>query len=206
MEIKKKLNFAGTYDVQLIKDGKKLTILWARVLDLYMVLEDGERMPFRQAKSIEFDISVEDKEVYQLFDKLYDDVINGNVFEAKSKTKEKIDRITLYNYDLLVDENKNIVWVSDDGRFDEVDRMQISKRDNSYRLTFTRTENQSIGEFKDPYAIYVRLRTSGSRYDPFYIPFIRMYRSLQGLDETREDKVVDNSQIQKRTRKQDNKQ
>lgn len=203
MEIKKKLNFEGTYDIQLVKDGKKLTILWARVLDLYMVLEDGERLPFRKTKSIDFDINVEDKEIYGLFDKLYNDVIDGNIFETASKKK---DRITLYNYNLLVDENKNIVWVSDDGRFDEVDRMQISKKDNSYRLTFTRTENQSIGEFKDPYAIYVRLRTSGSRYDPFYVPFIRMFRSLQGIDEKLDDKVNDGGQSRVRTKESNNEQ
>ena len=203
MEIKKKLNFEGTYDIQLVKDGKKLTILWARVLDLYMVLEDGERLPFRKTKSIDFDINVEDKEIYGLFDKLYNDVIDGNIFETASKKK---DRITLYNYNLLVDENKNIVWVSDDGRFDEVDRMQISKKDNSYRLTFTRTENQSIGEFKDPYAIYVRLRTSGSRYDPFYVPFIRMFRSLQGIDEKLDDKINDGGQSRVRTKESNNEQ
>ena len=204
MEIKKKLNFAGTYDIQLIKGRKKLTILWARVLDLYMVLEDGERIPFRKAKSIDFDISVEDKEIYQLFDKLYNDVIDGNIFETKSKKKP--DRITLYNYNLLVDENKNIVWVSDDGLFDEVDRMQISKMNDTYRLTFMRTEKQTFGEFKDPYAIYVRLRTSGSRYDPFYIPFIRMYRSLQGIDETLDDKVNDSSPIRVRTKETNDEQ
>lgn len=203
MEIKKKLNFEGTYDIQLVKDGKKLTILWARVLDLYMVLEDGERLPFRKTKSIDFDINVGDKEIYGLFDKLYNDVIDGNIFETASKKK---DRITLYNYNLLVDENKNIVWVSDDGRFDEVDRMKISKMDNSYRLTFTRTENQSIGEFKDPYAIYVRLRTSGSRYDPFYVPFIRMFRSLQGIDEKLDDKVNDGGQSRVRTKESNNEQ
>lgn len=203
MEIKKKLNFEGTYDIQLVKDGKKLTILWARVLDLYMVLEDGERLPFRKTKSIDFDINVEDKEIYGLFDKLYNDVIDGNIFETASKKK---DRITLYNYNLLVDENKNIVWVSDDGRFDEVDRMKISKMDNSYRLTFTRIENQSIGEFKDPYAIYVRLRTSGSRYDPFYVPFIRMFRSLQGIDEKLDDKVNDGGQSRVRTKESNNEQ
>ena len=203
MEIKKKLNFEGTYDIQLVKDGKKLTILWARVLDLYMELEDGERLPFRKTKSIDFDINVEDKEIYGLFDKLYNDVIDGNIFETASKKK---DRITLYNYNLLVDENKNIVWVSDDGRFDEVDRMQISKKDNSYRLTFTRTENQSIGEFKDPYAIYVRLRTSGSRYDPFYVPFIRMFRSLQGIDEKLDDKINDGGQSRVRTKESNNEQ
>ena len=203
MEIKKKLNFEGTYDIQLVKDGKKLTILWARVLDLYMVLEDGERLPFRKTKSIDFDINVEDKEIYGLFDKLYNDVIDGNIFETASKKK---DRITLYNYNLLVDENKNIVWVSDDGRFDEVDRMKISKMDNSYRLTFTRTENQSFGEFKDPYAIYVRLRTSGSRYDPFYVPFIRMFRSLQGIDEKLDDKINDGGQSRVRTKESNNEQ
>ncbi len=182
MKIEKILNFDNTYDIKLTKDGKTLTILFSRVLDLHMVIEDGVIMPFRTSRTIDFDINTQDKEVYELFDKLYNDVINGNIFE-KNKNSKSIDSSLICSYNLLVDENKNIIWVSDDGIFEDMDRMQISKINDAYRITFVRTDKMSDLEFKSPKRIYIRLRTSGSRYDPFHIPFMRMYKSLQNIDE-----------------------
>ena len=67
--------------------------------------------------------------------------------------------------------------------FEEEDRMQISKLYDSYCLTFIRNDKPLDSGFKSPTGIYVRLRTSGSRYDYFYIPFMRMYQTLQKVDE-----------------------
>lgn len=200
MKIEKVPNFENTYDIKLTKDGKTLTILFSRVLDLYMVLGDGDMIPFRTSKTINFDIDTNDKEVYELFDKLYSDIINGNVFGKKFKRKKAIDSSLICSYNLLVDENKNIIWASDDGLLDEVDRMQITKMSDSYRLTFTRNDKQSDFDFKSPTGIYIRLRTSGSRYDPFHIPFMRMYQSFQKIDEKSSDNVKDSPIVRKRTR------
>jgi len=182
MKIEKIPNWDNTYDIKLTKDGKTLTILFSRVLDLYMIMEDGKRIPSRTSKIIDFDINTSDNEVYKIFDKLYNDVIEGNIFERKAKNGF-IDSSLICGYNLLVDENKNITWVSDDGMFEEEDRMQISKLYDSYCLTFIRNDKLLDSGFKSPTGIYVRLRTSGSRYDYFYIPFMRMYQTLQKVDE-----------------------
>lgn len=182
MKIEKIPNWDNTYDIKLTKDGKTLTILFSRVLDLYMIMEDGKRIPSRTSKIIDFDINTSDNEVYKIFDKLYNDVIEGNIFERKAKNGF-IDSSLVCGYNLLVDENKNITWVSDDGMFEEEDRMQISKLYDSYCLTFIRNDKPLDSGFKSPTGIYVRLRTSGSRYDYFYIPFMRMYQTLQKVDE-----------------------
>jgi len=182
MKIEKIPNWDNTYDIKLTKDGKTLTILFSRVLDLYMIMEDGKRIPSRTSKIIDFDINTSDNEVYKIFDKLYNDVIEGNIFERKAKNGF-IDSSLICGYNLLVDENKNITWVSDDGMFEEEDRMQISKLYDSYCLTFIRNDKPLDSGFKSPTGIYVRLRTSGSRYDYFYIPFMRMYQTLQKVDE-----------------------
>ena len=182
MKIEKIPNWDNTYDIKLTKDGKTLTILFSRVLDLYMIMEDGKRIPSRTSKIIDFDVNTSDNEVYKIFDKLYNDVIEGNIFERKAKNGF-IDSSLICGYNLLVDENKNITWVSDDGMFEEEDRMQISKLYDSYCLTFIRNDKPLDSGFKSPTGIYVRLRTSGSRYDYFYIPFMRMYQTLQKVDE-----------------------
>ena len=182
MKIEKIPNWDNTYDIKLTKNGKTLTILFSRVLDLYMIMEDGKRIPSRTSKIIDFDVNTSDNEVYKIFDKLYNDVIEGNIFERKAKNGF-IDSSLICGYNLLVDENKNITWVSDDGMFEEEDRMQISKLYDSYCLTFIRNDKPLDSGFKSPTGIYVRLRTSGSRYDYFYIPFMRMYQTLQKVDE-----------------------
>jgi hypothetical protein len=193
MKIEKIANWSGRgYDFKLIKDKKVLTILYARVLDLYFMLEDGERIKFGESKKIDFDIGIEDGKIYNLFDNLYNDVIAGNIFDEK----DSIDNYLLFNYNRLVDTNKNINWVSDDGLLDEEDMMSISKNDNSYKLTFIRNNKRRSYGFKDPCSIIIRLSNSGSRYDPFNIIFMRMYQSLQNIDE--KDIEKNNSKVKRR--------
>ena len=182
MEIEKIPNWScNGYDFKLVKDNKVLTILDARVLDLYFTIEDGEKIKYGESKKIDFDINIEDGEIYNLFDNLYNDIITGNIFGNSGS----IDNSLLFNYKRLVDENKNINWVSDDGLFDEEDMMTISKGDDSYKLTFIRTEKRRTYGFKDPYSINIRLSNSGSRYEPFNIIFMRMYQSLHKLDKVK---------------------
>lgn len=56
--------------------------------------------------------------------------------------------------------------------------MRISKLDNSYKLTFIRTDKRRSYGFKSPDGIYIRLSNSGSRYTPFNVIFMRMYQEF----------------------------
>lgn len=179
MEIEKTPCAVGNgYDIILKKDGKTLSIIFARVLDLYMILQDGKKIQRNESKTIDFDIDIDDGEVYTLFDNLYTDIINGNIMGDKPKNIKSIDNDLIYRYNLLVDKNNNINWVSDDGILEEEDMMRMSKNENSYRLSFIRNSKRRSYGFKDPYGINIRFSNSGSRYSPFNIVFMRMYQEF----------------------------
>lgn len=179
MEIEKTPCAVGNgYDIILKKDGKTLSIIFARVLDLYMIIEDGNKVPVGEYKEIDFDINTDDGFVYTLFDNLYNDIINCNIMGDKPNKKNKVENHMLHEYNLLVDKDKNINWVSDEGIYEEEDIMRISKLDNSYKLTFIRTDKRRSYGFKSPDGIYIRLSNSGSRYTPFNVIFMRMYQEF----------------------------
>ena len=88
------------------------------------------------------------------------------------------------SYRNLIDENKNIIWISDEGPDEEADKMIISKiDDDTYRLTFVRNEIDTEFYMKCPDGISVRFRNSGSRYKPFNAVFMGMYQAFQNIDE-----------------------
>ena len=61
MEIEKIPSAIGNgCDIILKKDGKTLGIIFARVLDLYMAVSDGNKMPRNEYKEIDFDIDIDD--------------------------------------------------------------------------------------------------------------------------------------------------
>lgn len=183
MEIEKTPSAIGNgYDIILKKDGKTLSIVFARVLDLYMAVSDGNKMPRNEYKEIDFDIDIDDGYVYTLFDNLYNDIINCNIMGDKPNKKNKVENHMLHEYNLLVDKDKNINWVSDDGIYEEEDMMKISKLDNSYKLTFIRTDKRRSYDFKSPEGIYIRFSNSGSRYSPFNVVFMRMYQEFNKND------------------------
>lgn len=109
MEIEKTPCAVGNgYDIILKKDGKTLSIIFARVLDLYMIIEDGNKVPVGEYKEIDFDINTDDGFVYTLFDNLYNDIINCNIMGDKPNKKNKVENHMLHEYNLLVDKDKNI--------------------------------------------------------------------------------------------------
>lgn len=158
----------NTYDFAFISDNKKLEIIFGGNLDLHLILSDGKIHPMDEEVHLYFDITKEDYEIYSLFDELYQDIINNK---------------DAYSYDLLVDENLNINWASDDGVIDVVDILKIIRLDDdTYRLEFIR-QSKIIGcTFKNPFNLTVLICNSGSRYKPFNVYFMKMYNKLQDID------------------------
>lgn len=188
MIIDKKPCFTGKgYDITLIKGEKKLSIIYARVLDLYMIIEDGKRFEYQEAREIDFNILSSDGEVYRLFDNLYNDILNKNPYGIKKKKKD--DSFLKNSYDKLVDNNR-IMWVSDDGIYEQMDRFYIEKMDDSYKIVFIRNELPLDFGFKNPSGISVRIRNSGSRYHPFNMVFMRLYNELQDVESKSIDEKV----------------
>ena len=180
MEIQKVKNSERCYDIWIKKDNKQLKIMYCGNLDLYFSMSDGEMIPYKQSVSKYFDITKENYQIYSAFDTLYNNIIAGKPFGKDSDNTKYIDRFQYYK---LVDEDKNITWVSDDGPEDIEDKVTISKLDeDTYRLLFNRNELDLSDGIKSSTSISVRFRNSGSRYSPFNCAFMLMFQELQSLD------------------------
>ena len=175
--IKKKNENINAYDIILINDNKKLLIYFAGNQDLYMGIYNGQNIGLKNI-SLDFDITKENYEIYCIFDNLYNDITKGYPFGFYNNYKKD------ESYRNLIDENKNIIWISDEGPDEEADKMIISKiDDDTYRLTFVRNEIDTEFYMKCPDGISVRFRNSGSRYKPFNAVFMGMYQAFQNIDE-----------------------
>lgn len=182
MRIDKIKNNMNTYDFYLKKDGKILKIVFSGNLDLYLMLENDKTIPDKENVILYFDITKENYEIFQLFDSLYKNIITGNIFNHIDK-KINYNYKKSYEYSLLVDNSLNINWISDDGPLELEDALRITKlNDDTYRLYFYRNDKPLDCGFKSSINISVRIRNSGSRYNPFNCAFMKMYQELQKID------------------------
>ena len=188
MQIKKYKNEENSYNIELINNNLILRILFARNLDLSLHLETDE-IPGNEDCSISFDITKEDYDIFLLFDSLYNDIIKGNVFGKDlcldNEENELFNYRNSFEYQKLVDKENNITWISDDNPNDTKDSLTISKLDeDTYRLTFKRNKEKIKNPYQDFSSIRIRFRNCGSKYNPFNCAFMRMYQSLQEIDDT----------------------
>ena len=178
MEINRTENDFHSYDYCFIDGEKKLTILFARNLDLYLMINDDQLMKFREARTLSFDITKADYDVFCLFDSLYQDIMDCKIYEMRD-----VKDTYRYEYSKLVDSNQCITWISDEDQEEIGDRFTMAKvNDDAYRLTFYRNDKVPDFGFKSPMYISIRIRNSGSRYQPFNCVFMKMYQDLQNLD------------------------
>lgn len=166
-------------------DEVSLSILFAGNLDLYFMLAGAH-------KSQKFIIDESNLRVYDIFNKLYNDLINCKLpFESD---KEKLRRLT--NYDLLV-QNNIITWKSDDYPFDIGPSFKIEKVSDIINITFDRGKNDEYN--MNNRRVAVRIRNSGSLYQPFNTNFMKLYHELCNLDleQIYIDEIMDLRRIKK---------
>ena len=149
-------------------DEISLNILFAGNLDLYFMLAGAD-------KSQKFIIDESNVRVYDIFNKLYNDLIDCKLLFDSSK--ERLCRLT--NYSLLV-QNNIITWKSDDYPFDIGPSFKIEKIDEKFIITFDRGKEEEY--MANKYSISVRIRNSGSLYHPFNANFMILYHELCNLD------------------------
>ena len=166
-------------------DEVSLSILFAGNLDLYFMLAGAH-------KSQKFIIDESNIRVYDIFNKLYNDLINCKLpFDS---SKERLRRLT--NYNLLV-HNNVITWVCDDYPFDIGPSFKIEKVDERIVITFNRGKEDEY--MANKYRIPVRIRNSGSLYHPFNANFMTLYHELCNLDleQIYIDEIIDLKRIKK---------
>lgn len=181
---KRKTNFGYTID---IFDGNKiLTITFWGNLDLYWYLKSEEK---REVDT--FEITKENYFLYSLFDILYNDIVNCNLFKVYEEELSFVNSIKelqmIYNrkenlnkvfseyeeYKRLYN-GKYICWYSDDDSIEDANYVKIIKKEDKYVLEFFSNFKSSTLWLSNT----IRFRNSGSRYMPFNMIFMNMYNSL----------------------------
>ena len=185
MKISKIKNEFGL-QIFIEEDNSCLSIFYGGNLDLYWSINSNKRTMENDPKTDSFIITKENYGLYSLFEKLYNDIKEINLFEDLEEDK---DRYRLYNssyYQELFDEKNNtITWYSDETAREVANYLQIKKEKERFIINFNIQEyiEGYDRDFASLYYIPIRFRNSGSRYDPFNIIFMRMYERLKEIDD-----------------------
>ena len=153
-----------------LSDNYKLTvddgyfeILIGGDLDLYWYCYPEEDESFSKT----FVITRENDFVYNEFDKLYNNIKNNNPYGSDEELDSYFINHSPY-------QDGKILWYSDDGEKDKVCNLTIEQEEDSYKVTLNKPEGY------DAYSIFsIRFRNSGSRYDPYNIAFMGMYKDME---------------------------
>lgn len=183
-ETQKNNYFDKTRDICITSGSKSLTILYAGNLDLYWAIKDHSLEPSMDKISIDFEITKENYLVYLEFEKLFENIKNINIFDDEEINEYERKRSKHSYYSELFDGEK-ITWYSDETNKKVANYVEIRKCEDSFKLSF-HTQDYIEGYERDSEhfdSIAIRFRNSGSRYDPFNILFMKMYKELQELDD-----------------------
>lgn len=159
-----------------------------------------------------FSITKENYGAYILFEQLFYDIENINIFDENyipfyieteeekleylKRRKEEIEfekkRYRMFNRsnynELYDDDNKMITWYSDETAHEVANILKIKKNNDEYILQFfIQPHIDGYDEdFHTSNYIPIRIRNSGSSYDPFNITFMKMYNKMKELDDVRD--------------------
>lgn len=166
------------YWFEISIDNDIFKIYFMGNLDLFWKYQyKGDIRNIEDSKS--FFITKENYFLFKLFDKLYNDIKNCDIYNAEACfNKDMFQEIrqypidtNSYSYNLLFHDDK-IEWRSDDCLYEEASSFTVEAIGEFYKLTFKR------GMVDNFFTYNVRIRNSGSRYVPFNIPFMDMYYKL----------------------------
>ena len=174
------------YTINIYDSNKILTITFGGNLDLYWYLSSKEK------KEVDtFEITKENYFLYSLFDILYNDIVNCNLFKVYDEELSFVNSIKelqkIYNrkkelnkifseyeeYKRLYN-GEYICWYSDDDSIEDANYVKIIKDDYKYIIEFFSNFKSNTIWLSNT----IRFRNSGSRYMPFNMIFMEMYNSL----------------------------
>ena len=166
------------YQYELEQNGNRLSIRYMGNLDLYFT--------YYKKNSSSIIIDKSNMSIYNLFNELYEDVKNCNVFDKDSlvdyeeedfenllEENKKLNKATKYIQEKLFI-NYRIKWISDDSNEDtDYNAFILKKKDGKIELSFVLNEHMNKS---------IRFSNSGSRHDPYNLVFMRMFNKLQKYD------------------------
>ena len=172
------------YTINIYDSNKILTITFGG--NLYWYLSSKEK------KEVDtFEITKENYFLYSLFDILYNDIVNCNLFKVYNEELSFVNSIKelqkIYNrkkeLNIIFSEYEEykrlyngeyICWYSDDDSIEDANYVKIIKDDYKYILEFFSNFKSNTLWLSNT----IRFRNSGSRYMPFNMIFMDMYNSL----------------------------
>jgi hypothetical protein len=122
---------------------------------------------------IKFIITLDDNYLYEVFNDLYNNIINYKVSDNLSSDFLYQKRVDISRKYPLV--NNNIIsWHSDEDEASISSILNISKENDNIILEFNKSRVDD-----DMYKTYsIRFRNSGSTYKPFNFSFVELYNKL----------------------------
>ena len=189
--IRKETPFGPTFTI--VTETGSFEIYYGGNLDLYW--EYYYRGSIQTTTSEKIIITRENYFLFALFNELYNDIKNTNLFVLDSsdflyssyitnadlkKEKERIRKLnqrekdkSFYNAKRLF-KNGAIEWHSVESTYEDGSILTIKPCEEGYEVSFEKSK-----ETEDSFLTYaVRIRNSGSRYEYYNIPFMRMYQEL----------------------------
>lgn len=198
-EINKYIDEKNYSTFSFINDKKEFGITFCGNLDLYFYLNNFNNEPY-------FIISKENYIIYEIFDKLYNDIKNCNFFDEEDN-KHYQHYKNRYEYKSLFKDNV-IEWKCDDYPVEIAPSFCIIKNIDSFIIKFNPCIVIDDIAYQYPKIlkdwISIRIRNSGSRYNPFNCIFMKLYNSLCNTPEIDfeqvhiEEYLIENKKILKK--------
>lgn len=178
MKVVKDANEFGL-DIFLKEEKKYVAITYNGNLDLYWSIHSEN-----VNEDNEFLITKENYRLYELFEQLFDDIKNINIFN-EGLDKEMYRSNNMSNYNELYNGSNVVTWYSDEAAHEVANILKIIKCDSSFKIQFY-TQPYIDGYSEDFHSLHyipIRFRNSGSRYEPFNMVFMKMYRDMKEIDD-----------------------
>lgn len=171
INVNKYNNEFGNQIELVFPNNRKLNINFCGNLDLYL---SPSYNSFDELE-VSFDITEDDYDLYQIFNKLYSSIVT-----YKPYGDDKVDIIfkeyEKYNEYPLV-KNNIIYFYSDDDPEDIASLLTISKEEDIIHIKIKKGMHM-----EGIISTAIRIRTNGSRYNSFFIPFMNMYKEINETD------------------------
>lgn len=205
--IKEKSEFG--LNIYLKEDGKCIAFTFRENGDLYWSIRSKRDCRSEEGNYDYFIITKENYAIYSLFEKLFFDIENINIFDEeriafyfeseeekqeyvrrkKKENEENKIRYRLFNRsnynELFNGDKKTITWYSDETAHEVANILKIKKEEDIFRIEFY-VQPHIKGYDKDFHLlgyIPIRFRNFGSSYEPFNVIFMRMYHNIQEIDD-----------------------
>ncbi len=158
MEVKKTINEYNSFDSDLISDNKILSI-YQTGDDINLSCKFND---YSKISTIDFCISKDQEILYYIFNKLYENIVSGNILDeniCSNKVQERINIQKNMSYYKSIVKNDVITILSDEYPIYCPNILKINKTKENIILSFNKEDGKVP---KIPYLISINIRMSGS--------------------------------------------